>query len=732
MAKIVVASRFLKPNSVTTRSNLVKYIATRESVEYYSPKYTEDSDMDFSREIYLKYISERPGVAKTGTHGLFSDSENELNLSDEMKKISEHKGVVWSHVVSLTREDAERLGYTTPEMWRGLVMRHLDDIAKAQKIRLENLRWCAAFHNTTHHPHIHLLVYSTDINEGFLTEQGIEEIKSAFANDMFHNELYQLYEQQTELRDNLREESKRVMENLLRQLGSEEFAKPRLEQLIEKLRTQLANSKGKKVYGYLQPKVKKTVDEIVSELAKNPTLQKMYEEWCRLEREKYLTYTSSPPNLPALEDNKVFKPIKNAVIKAVAEMCVPLGTAELQESDVPDLDESLEEPEPTDTENLKSSNYYLKWSPEIKSARKLRDEKEYEKAAEILIPEAEKGNAVAIFDLAKLYRNRLHTENSFALSEKYYAKALEAFLSLEPKAQKLKPYLQYHIGKFYDRGLGVEQSKAEAFRWFSHSANAGNEFAQFSLGGMYYYGRGTEIDYEQAVHWYIQAADKNNPFAAYAAAKMLRNGIGTVSDYEEAERYFRKAFNGFVSAEKHSDDDSLQYRLGTMLLNGTGCEINLSEAERYFEKSAEKENRLALYSLAKLYLNSSPPRNVDKAVKMLEKSYLKGNTIAAYALGKLYFYGGSVERNIEKAKEWLTMAAESGNEYAVRLLERMEQYSCSAVRCTAFGLLKAFGRLISDSHKDNLHSPKMRTESKLRNVIRRKKEALGIKESSMG
>ncbi len=247
---------------------------------------------------------------------------------------------------------------------------------------------------------------------------------------------------------------------------------------------------------------------------------------------------------------------------------------------------------------------------------------------------------------------------------------------------------------------------------------------------MYYYGNGTEIDYEQALHWYIQSAEKNNPFAAYAAAKMLRNGIGTVSDYEEAEKHFRKAFNGFVSAEKHSDDDCLQYRLGTMLMSGTGCEINLSEAERYFEKSAEKENRFALYSLAKLYLNSSPPRNVEKAVAMLEKSYLKGNTIAAYALGKLYFYGGSVERDIEKAKEWLNIAAESGNEYAVRLLNRMEQYSFSAMRCTAFGLLKAFGRLISDSHKDSLRSPKMRTESKLRNVIRRKKEALGIKSSN--
>ena len=332
MPKIIVASRYLKPAAKGTRGNLVKYIATRETVQKYSPKQKnvsvtenqkqlifellkinsdgkklpeysdylknpskenaselfselleQSADMITDKEILVKYVAERPGVEKIGNHGLFSDSDDEIILAQAQKNIAEHQGNVWSHVISLTREDAERLGYTTPEIWRNLIMRHNDNIAKAQNIRLENLRWYAAFHNTAHHPHIHLLVYSTNIKEGFLTENGIEQIKSAFANDIFHNELYQVYEKQTAVRNQLRSEAENVMKNLLSEMQNNNQFDSQLEQLVLKLQSQLCNSKGKKVYGYLQPNVKKTVERLVSELAKNPVLKKMYEEWCGLE-----------------------------------------------------------------------------------------------------------------------------------------------------------------------------------------------------------------------------------------------------------------------------------------------------------------------------------------------------------------------------------------------------------------------------------------------------------------
>ena len=65
----------------------------------------------------------------------------------------------------------------------------------------------------------------------------------------------------------------------------------------------------------------------------------MYEEWCALEQQKYETYTSAVQKFPPLEKNKVFKPIKNAVIRAVLEMDSPTqnmeSNSELQNFNTP-------------------------------------------------------------------------------------------------------------------------------------------------------------------------------------------------------------------------------------------------------------------------------------------------------------------------------------------------------------------------------------------------------------
>lgn len=367
MPRVIVTSRYLKKGASVKRSNLVKYIATRETVAAYSPKekiklatenqkqlieqllnafpdgketheyddykinptkenaselITEliecNSDQITDREIFVKYLAERPGVVKMGKHGLFSYYNEEINLAQAMKNVAEHSGNVWTHVVSLNRNDAERLGYTSPGMWQNLIMKNIGVIAEAQKIDLDKLCWYAAFHNTAHHPHIHLIVYSSDPKQGYLTKSGIDKIRSTLANDIFRSELQNLYQQQTVVRDKLRSEAENVMTNLLTELQNNREFDPLLEQLILKLQSQLKNFKGKKVYGYLQPNVKKTVDQIVAVLAQNSVLKKMYEQWCELERQKYETYTSAVLKLPPLEENRVFKTIKNAIIKAVS------------------------------------------------------------------------------------------------------------------------------------------------------------------------------------------------------------------------------------------------------------------------------------------------------------------------------------------------------------------------------------------------------------------------------
>ncbi len=702
MPKIIVASRYLKPAAKGTRGNLVKYIATRETVQKYSPKQKnisetenqkqliteliqinsdgkklpeysdyqknpskenasellselleQSADMIADKEILVKYVAERPGVEKIGKHGLFSDSDDEIVLAQAQKNIAEHQGNVWSHVISLTREDAERLGYTTPEMWRNLIMRHTDDIAKSQNIRLENLRWYAAFHNTAHHPHIHLLVYSTDIKEGFLTENGIEQIKSVFANDIFHNELYQVYKKQTDVRDKLHSEAESVMKNMLSELQNNDQFDPQLEQLVLKLQTQLRNSKGKKVYGYLQPNIKKTVDQIVAELARNPVLKKMYEEWCALEQQKYETYTSAVQKFPPLEENKVFKPIKNAVIQAVWEM----------ESPVQELDSEMftEDDEENICEAQPSSGLYIKWTAEYKSAcTELYKNKNIPSALSMMQSEAEKGNVLALHDIGKMYRNGLLGEENVPKAAEYFQKALHGFLELEPNAKRLRDYIQYRIGKMYAFGYGTEQDYTKAFMWYKKSADARNKFAQYSLGSLYFFGNGVPQNYEKAFEYFKLSVNQDNAYACYEAAKMLCDGIGVEKNSEQAEEYFQKAYSGFRKIAAENPDDQILYRLGVMTFSGTGC-----DADR--------------------------------------------------------------ERGIEMIRQ----SAELGNEYAQAFLENSHNYNLTAAQNAVVSMLFSFGRLISDDYNRSLHGQKLHTEHKLKAAIRRKKQALGMKENPL-
>lgn len=310
MPKIIVTSRYLKKGSKKNLKNYVKYIATREGAV---PPVNE-------RENYVGYLANRPGAVKFNTHGLFSQTNEPINLEKVAKEIADHGGNVWTHVVSLRRDDAQKMGYDNLKAWRELVIRQIPSIAKNQKIDLKNLRWYAAFHDKETNPHVHIIVYSQNEREGFLTNHGIEKIRSGFANDIYSDELHHIYEQQTDLRNLLKKESEQLMKKLAEKIYQNKNFNVELIDLVEKLHTQLVESKGKKVYGYLKSDVKKTVDEIFLRLADNDSIKKMYELWCEMEQQKHDVYSSAKIAFPTLAGNKEFRSVKNMIVQTVLQM----------------------------------------------------------------------------------------------------------------------------------------------------------------------------------------------------------------------------------------------------------------------------------------------------------------------------------------------------------------------------------------------------------------------------
>lgn len=268
----------------------------------------------------VKYYGERPGVEKLGRHGLFSQTDDKIDIDKVADEVSNHEGILWTHVISLRREDAERLGYNNAEAWKELVRRNALQIAEAHKIDPSQMQWYGAFHNTTHHPHIHLMIYSKDTKQGYLTNKGIENMRGVFAKDIFRNEMYYAFTLETQMRDEVRAEAKKKIDELLKSAETPSPASEEIQNLYIRLISQLSDYKGKKVYGYLPKNIKQTVDDIVAEFAKDERIAELYAEWNKANREKLSVYYDKKKLDIPLEDNKEFRDIKNAVIRSAVLM----------------------------------------------------------------------------------------------------------------------------------------------------------------------------------------------------------------------------------------------------------------------------------------------------------------------------------------------------------------------------------------------------------------------------
>ena len=294
---------------------------TQEHANAFIRQVREDFAEPMSRmENYLDYVSHRPGVQLDGEHGLWCSEGKVRNLFQAVREVAEHTGSVWTPVVAIRREDAERLGYNDADSWRELVCACAPEIARGYKIPLEHLRWYAAFHRKEDSVHIHMVVFSTDPKEGYLTKQGIRQVKSAFGRRIFQQDLIHVYEQKTEYRDTLGRDAERAMAELIAQMERGQLRNERLEQLVLELAQRLHSTQGKKVYGYLPPKTKALVDAIVDELAKDERVAAAYDLWNQMREEVCRTYSEQLPKCLPLSKQKEFKSVRNMVVREVLKL----------------------------------------------------------------------------------------------------------------------------------------------------------------------------------------------------------------------------------------------------------------------------------------------------------------------------------------------------------------------------------------------------------------------------
>ncbi|MDR0851767.1 MAG: relaxase MobL [Clostridiales Family XIII bacterium] len=750
MAKIILKSPYLKPSEKRSRGGFIRYVATRSGAErpedskrhlpathlskevigeiitefpdtkdlYEYGDYIKNptrgnagefikvaaevhNELFTSRRGYVDYIATRPGAQMLQEHGLFTDAGVPVILDRAAEEIDKHEGNVWCHIVSLRREDAARLGFDNISTWQNLLRSKRDLIAQNMKISPGNFRWYAAFHNEGHHPHVHMVCYSADPKEPWLSKKGIENIKAGLAHEIFKQDLLQIYEKQTEHRDALRGDSRSLIADIVSSLNQGDLENDAVAGLLVKLSERLKNTSGKKVYGYLKPDVKALVCRIVDELAKDERIAKLYDLWYEQREEVIRTYTDKMPDRIPLSQNPEFKTIRNAVITEAEN--ISLGGIITE-----DRDEDF-------------------WYPANDIFEQAEDAVSYSGGGDFSEDDYRNDEGLKLYRQAK----ELLDDDSPAYDPK------EGMRLMHLSADEGYEWAVYRLGKNYLYGLHTVQDVPLGLAWLNKSVDGGNRCAQSLMGRLYLHGRFVEQDYIRAERLLEDAAGQEDAIAAYALAKMHLTGIARYPNNETAISLLDLSAKG--------DYEWAQYTLGKIYTQGILTEKNMIRAEELLIAAATPQkqpwrpkdepvrgNEHAQYLLGKLYLADDViPKDAAKAVYWLGMSAEQNNQFAQYLLGKMNLFGIDVERNARMGIALLAASAAQGNIYAALLLKHYEEattYLKVNAGLSAFRLLGHAGRVIENKIADDrMPGGRMHTDSKLLQKINEKKRAQGLR-----
>lgn len=728
MAKLITKFKYLKPNDRKSIGGYAKYIATREGVDKIDQLYKLSpssvkqqqliekilNDFPDSREMleyedyekeqtvgnasefitralednsyeviqtktYADYIATRPRVQRFGTHGLFTDDGVQVKLNEVSENLNQYGGNVWTVIISLRREDAERLGFNTGERWRDMLRSQTSLISENFHIPMQNLKWFAAFHNESHHPHVHLIVYSAEEKQAYLSKQGVLNLRSSFAKDIFAQDLLCIYEKQTEYRDELKVNSREVIAEIISSVNSGVYDNPKLEEMLLTLADRLSKTSGKKVYGYLKADVKSIIDSIVDELAADERIFALYDLWCEQRESVIRTYTDEIPKHVPLSQNKEFKSIKNAVIQEAMNIVTDRIIVADYEGNADEQSEADSEPSDEETEHVlsqkeKTSLMWKYYSDAKELLYRNSDSYNPTKAVELLIESAKLGCGVAKYRLGKMF-----LQGKDVLKDVDYA-----LRWLEESVSEDNEFAEYLLGKAYLKGEDIEQNLYRAEDLLRKSSAQGNKYAKYTLGKAY-------LDCEL----FLQNIPK--------AIKLIT---------ESAEKNFAPA----------------QYLFGKLLYKGELIPQDLEKAIECLEKAAEQKNPYAAYLAGKIRLTEDAVKDISKALRNFEIAAENGNHYAEYMLGKIYLYGKEAEQDYAKAIAYLTASAEHGNQYAAQLLHSIKYNRNWFATLGSLRLLSQISRIIQNRLDEERKGKANSIDRKLKIKIDEKKQAHGLKQ----
>ena len=501
-------------------------------------KYDEDID-SASEEMFTEPENGLFGVI----NGKFSDSYSTVEMQKYVRKISTPHRNVFHSIFSFTPESAAEAGLNTLDDWENWVKYHISDIANGMNMKIENIEYLAAVHLKEGQPHVHIMWW--DIQQQVLINKVdpliCDKIRIDAIRSTYHDQFVALHNNEDKLIRKLRSDIADYAASSLAEIPSDVYSR-KIIAGIEHIHD-IIPKKGRTAYKYMPAEVKKEID-ILSHfiIDNNPDFRSTYEEICELRRLYNEMLHSDETNYGKLQlatfmgkiNDEIESSIGNAILKLIMkeqkaghwntsadnsfqahnDTELPHDEAPPFFNDKPDSDQNIDRnatPGPNNDlphgEAPVSRKLYIS-SFAIREARNAVKDKDYDRALELFSKEADKGNILAKYEIADLYRRNLCQGHNFEI----YREALNGFLEIEPRTRQ-KAYVHYRIGRMFYDGYGTDIDYEKAFKWLKIAADEGNHLSEFVVGKMLCNGTGTEKDTEAGTEYLTRAANSGNEYA---------------------------------------------------------------------------------------------------------------------------------------------------------------------------------------------------------------------------
>lgn len=599
MSQLIVKWRYMSPDSKATAKNLIKYIAKRDGVEFtdecwrgkkitkyqeelikqlindfpsainseeykvYFEKQTRGAasdlitqtldynlDMVAKRENYVDYIAHRPGVETYGKHGLFSDVNVPVdNLDKIANRVANQNDNVHTYIISLSREDAVRLGYDNAENWMGLIRENKMNFAKALGIPYSDLEWYCAFHNESYHPHVHLVMFSKS-QKAFITKDCLENLKMSLSRQVFADDRIEIYKEQNKIRSQMSETVKDKIDLLISSINNGNFQNNNIEKTLIELSESLENYKGKTVYGYLPQPMKKKINYIIDELEKDENISELYNLWCKYNDKIIGMYQQTKAEYIPLSQNKTFKPLKNIIIREALNICY----GEISFNDIEDEDDEPINDEYTGKSFYENHPGLYEYQMAKMCLNTSSESYDVVLGIKYLKESADLGYEFAIYKLGKFY-----------MDGEYVKKDLHKAKKLLTKVSDINNcYAQYRLAKLYLDNNSDLFDSVKGLDYLLKSASNGYKYALYQLGKIYYNGVFVEKDINKAIQYLMAAAEKDCEYAE-SLLEYINNNSKEWQSYtailavlNDLSKLFKKEFDNKYKLAPRTDRKALQ------------------------------------------------------------------------------------------------------------------------------------------------------------------------------